>query len=175
MNLKTLLLRLKDGKGDAQAQFDLGKRYAADEGVPKAEAEAAAWFCKAAEQGHADAQASLGLCLQRGMGVVQNEVDAVAWFDRAASRGHARAQLELECYRDSAEHGDVDAQYALGLHYYQNGRSSKERKKGLSWIYAAAKQGHVGAKRVLDDRDACRASTSYYRPSVCLSMAQPRR
>ena len=46
-------------EGNATAQFDLGVRYADGEGVPKDSVQAAAWFRKAAEQGHQGAQAKL--------------------------------------------------------------------------------------------------------------------
>ena len=44
------------GKGDANAQFDLGYLYAVGRGVNRDEALAAAWFLKAARQKHPQAR-----------------------------------------------------------------------------------------------------------------------
>ncbi|MEI8290559.1 MAG: hypothetical protein WCH99_13905 [Verrucomicrobiota bacterium] len=43
-------------KGDAEAQFDLGRRYYEGDGVMTNQAESFNWFRKAGEQGHAEAQ-----------------------------------------------------------------------------------------------------------------------
>lgn len=42
-------------QGDADAQFNLGVCYDKGQGVPRDDAEALKWICRAAEQGHADA------------------------------------------------------------------------------------------------------------------------
>jgi TPR repeat protein len=46
-------------QGDAEAQFDLGWRYAYGYGVKQDDAEAVKWYRKAAEQGHAEAANNL--------------------------------------------------------------------------------------------------------------------
>ena len=47
--------RLAAEQGDANAQYNLGVRYGAGEGVPPDDAEAVRWFRLAAEQGDATA------------------------------------------------------------------------------------------------------------------------
>ena len=56
-------------QGDADAQLDLGVRYATGEGVPQDDAEAVRWFRLAAEQGDARAQFNLGVRYDTGRGV----------------------------------------------------------------------------------------------------------
>lgn len=46
--------------GNASAQYDLAKKYALGDGVPKSSFMARSWFRKSAYQGHAGAQRSLG-------------------------------------------------------------------------------------------------------------------
>jgi len=53
-------------RGDADAQFDLGRMYYEGRGVVKDDAQAVAWYRKAAAQGLADAQNSLGLMYEDG-------------------------------------------------------------------------------------------------------------
>ena len=47
------------------AQFTLGEFYTAGQGVPQDDAEAVAWYRRAAEQGDADAQFQLGVGVRR--------------------------------------------------------------------------------------------------------------
>ena len=58
-------LKTRAANGDADAQFNLGKRYYKGEGVTKDFAEAVRWYRKAAEQGVAEAKIKLN-----DMGVV---------------------------------------------------------------------------------------------------------
>ena len=58
-------------------------------------AQAAAWFYKAASQGHAAAQFSLGVAYASGKGVDKDEVQACKWYEKAARQGFAGAQYNL--------------------------------------------------------------------------------
>src|SRR6476660_6605923 len=66
--------------GDAESQFELGRRYDKGEGVRRDLAEAVKWYRKAAEQKYAGAQNSLGVCYARGEGVPRDLVEAVKWY-----------------------------------------------------------------------------------------------
>jgi uncharacterized protein len=81
--------------GDADAQFDLGRKYETGDGVDQDYAESVKWYTKAAEQGHADAQFFLGLMHYGGEGVPQDYREALKWYTKAAEQGHAEAQLYL--------------------------------------------------------------------------------
>ena len=60
--------------------------YAKGRGVPQDDAEAAAWYRRAAEQGDADAQFGLGAMYAEGRGVPQDDPEAHTWLNLAASR-----------------------------------------------------------------------------------------
>ena len=91
----------KAEKGDASAQFNLGRCYFYGQGVAKDEVEAVKWYRKAADQGNARGQSTLGFCYANGTGVAKDEVEAVKWYRKAADQGNARAQYTLGiCYRD---------------------------------------------------------------------------
>jgi hypothetical protein len=66
---------------------NLGVCYESGEGVDQDEAEAAKWFCKAAEQGHSGAQYNLGICYESGQGVDQDVTEAAKWFRKAIEQG----------------------------------------------------------------------------------------
>ena len=61
-------LRARAEQGDAEAQNNLGLRYANGEGVPQDDAEAVRCWRLAAEQGNASAQSNLGLMYATGYG-----------------------------------------------------------------------------------------------------------
>ena len=66
-----------------------------DRVVPQDYAQAAAWFRRAADQGHANAQYNLGLMYGAGEGVPQDYAQAVTWYRQAAEQGRANAQYNL--------------------------------------------------------------------------------
>ena len=85
-------LREQAERGDADAQFYLGFRYAAGgRGVPRDDKEAARWFRAAAEQGEVDSQILLGGMYKDGKGVPQDHVRALMWYLVAASLGEESA------------------------------------------------------------------------------------
>jgi hypothetical protein len=74
-------------KGDAEAQFELGKNYEAGRiGLPRDLSLAAHWYREAANQGDAYAAASLGILFNFGKGIERDYVQAYVWYERAASR-----------------------------------------------------------------------------------------
>lgn len=83
------------GADDADAQFELGVRYAHGKGVAQDYATSVKWFRAAANLGHAGAEDSLGVRYATGQGVMQNDAEAVKWFRRSAERGYAVAQFNL--------------------------------------------------------------------------------
>src|SRR4029453_4247327 len=80
---RKLLPEIRAGadKGDAKAQYELGRAFFSGAlGVAKDEAEAVKWFRKAAEQNVADAQFSLGVCYANGRGVTKDDAESVKWL-----------------------------------------------------------------------------------------------
>jgi TPR repeat protein len=74
-------------KGDAEAQFELGKNYETGRiGLPKDFAQAEHWYRESANQGDPYAEASLGLLYQFGKGVRADSVQALMWYEVAIAR-----------------------------------------------------------------------------------------
>ena len=88
-------LRLLAEQGDANAQNNLGVRYANGRGVEQDDGEAVKWYRKAAKQGDAYAQNNLGLRYANGRGVEQDDEEAVKWYRKAVQQGNAYAQNNL--------------------------------------------------------------------------------
>ena len=66
-------------KGEAAAQFNLGRMYEKGQGVPQDYEEAVRWYRLAAKQGYADPQINLGVMYALGQGVRQDWVTAYMW------------------------------------------------------------------------------------------------
>ena len=79
-------------QGDAEAQLNLGIRYANGEGVPEDDAEAVKLYRLAAKQGDAEAQNNLGIMYANGDGVPQNNVRGYIWWSVAAAQGKEDAK-----------------------------------------------------------------------------------
>ena len=160
-------LKEKAEKEDATAQFNLGVKYHAGEGVPQDYAEAVKWYRMAAVQGHAPSQSNLGLMYERGDGVPENDVEAVKWFRKAAEQGHVSAQFNVgisyangkgvleddteavKWYRKAAEQGHVSAQLALGFNYAKGEGVPKDEAEEFKWYKRAAEQGSSKAQRIV--------------------------
>ena len=95
-------LRARAEQGDAEAQVNLGFRYATGEGVPQDAADAVRWFRLAADQGHAEAQFNLALMYYNGEGVPQDDVQALMWFNLTASRSTGEDRESAVSARDRA-------------------------------------------------------------------------
>lgn len=80
-------LRTLADKGDPNAQFALGARFATGEQVKQDYSEAVNWFSKAADQGHVVAQATLGAYYWAGRGVPQDLSQAYFWSILARAGG----------------------------------------------------------------------------------------
>jgi uncharacterized protein len=93
--------------------------YQSGEGVPQDYTAAAAWYRKAAEQGHAEAQYSLGSIYQNGYGVPEDFSAAASWYRRAA------------------EQGDPDGQYMLGGAYQSGIGVLQDYVQAHKWLLLA--------------------------------------
>ena len=105
-------------------------------GFSKDDAEAAAWYRKAADLGSDTAEGHLAIAYELGRGVPKDLGQAAFWYRR--SEEHTRKQ---------AEDGDVAAQFALGLKYEwglgaRNGLGTipMDKSAALFWYRKAAEQ-----------------------------------
>jgi TPR repeat protein len=120
-------------KGDAKAEYFLGKQYAKGNGVPLDNAKAAEYFRKAAEQGLAAAQNDLGAYYARGLGVKRDFQEAAKWYTKAALQG------------------DELAEYSLGRAYAEGRGVDKDLRESTKWYRKAAEQNQPDALVVMGD------------------------
>jgi TPR repeat protein len=116
-------------RGDANAQFSVGLRYATKAKEPDY-AQAADWYLKAAHQNHAMAQFNLGIMYGSGQGVTRDQAQSMKWL------------------LSSAQLGDAAAQFTVGLQQNRISMSeapeaAKESKiEAYKWLQLAAAQGY---------------------------------
>jgi Sel1 repeat-containing protein len=146
-------------RGNAEAQYRIGRMYEFGKGYPQDKAQGIAWIRKAAAQNHADAQQELGFIYATGDGVKQDDVLAVGWFRKAANHGDATAQYNLGLlyakgqgverdyaqaiawWRKSATQGNADAQFKLGVVYHTGQGVPKDEVLALANATIAARNG----------------------------------
>ena len=116
-------------RGEAKAQYLLGKRYFHNAVSPRDYVRAARWIRKAADQGNAKAQTGLGLLYENGLGVAKNYGEALKWLRRAAAQGFPVAQNEL------------------GVMYAKGRGVSRNLDEAAKWCRQAAAQGSEIARR----------------------------
>jgi TPR repeat protein len=121
------LLNDAAGRGDPDAQALLGSFYVYGMGVPRDDAQALAWYRKAAEQGHLEGYYNVGVLLQNGRGTAK---------DLAAA---------AEMYRRAAELGHTSAAFNLGVLYADGEGVARDDARALQWFRKAAEAGHAGA------------------------------
>lgn len=171
---ETAEIRKEAEQGDADAQLNLGDRYANGTGLAEDLEQAFFWFRKAAEQDNALAQFVIGKCYAYGHGVPIDIAQAVVWFRKAAELGNAEAQTRLgmiyvdcestysDCtgvpkdipqaviwFRKAADQGDGLAMAFLGA-LYGNGESiPKDLVAAYQWYDLAMAHGweSVGERR----------------------------
>jgi TPR repeat protein len=99
---KELQTKILADKGDAIAQYNLGKFYSSKGIMAFPEiVEAVKWFRKSAEQGYAKAQCELGVSYYHGWGVEISDVEAEKWLRLSSLQGIKKAQSFLaECYQN---------------------------------------------------------------------------
>ena len=88
-------VRRRAENGDPIAQVTLGRMYANGTSLAKDDAQAVAWFRKAADRRNADAQYELALRYDTGRSVTKDGSQAVEWYQKAAGQGHQDATKRL--------------------------------------------------------------------------------
>jgi len=106
-----------------------------------------------AEQGLPEAQYRLARSYMYGDGVDQNIDKAIQWFQKAIEQGHEKAKQSLDMLmfdlcKHHAEQGNPDAQYELGLRYWDGIGIEQNREEADQWFRQAAEQGHEQAKQI---------------------------
>jgi localization factor PodJL len=163
------VLRAAVLKGDPNAAYEVGVRFAEGKGVAPNYDEAAKWFDRAAQAGVVPATFRLGTFYEKGLSVKKDVDIARRYYMQAAERGNAKAMHNLavldadgggkganyksaaQWFRKAADHGVADSQYNLGILYARGIGVDQNLAESFKWFSLAAAQGDVDAGRKRDD------------------------
>ncbi len=124
-------LEARAAQGDAEAQYELGNRYAFGDGVRTNAPKAFHWYERAATAGSSGGMFNLAACYHRGDGTARDLAKAIEWYERALSSDKMLAPFALgeifsdesmreysrarDYFRTALENGHPDAEAALKL------------------------------------------------------------
>ena len=137
-------------KGDVDAVFRIGTRYADGSGVPHDYSKAAEWYEMAANRGHAQAQNNLGVLYHDGKGVAQDYRKAREWYEKAAAQNNAHAfdNLGMIYFRGDG----VNIDYKKAFDYFSKGaeRGIARSMNQLGWMYEHGQYVNVDYKKAME-------------------------
>lgn len=142
------LFRDAADRGDAAAQFNLGRLYSAGAVTAQDFPAAMIWFGKAAAQGNPGAQFNLGLMYQNGQGVRPDPAAAARSYLKAADQGYAAAQVRLAAMYAAGEGVPEDQSQALKWYRQAADQGDAAGAFGMSLMYALAAQPPPPSARV---------------------------
>jgi TPR repeat protein len=134
-------------QGNDTGQYCLGILYEEGVGVPKDSVKANELISKAAEQGNTEAKDHLAKAEAELKAREEKETAKRAAAEKAREAKEAEAKL-----RTAAAEGDADAQYKLGMLYFNEDGVPKHW--AAEWFGRAAAQGHAEAKDFLAKAEA---------------------
>ncbi len=158
--------------GDARAQVDLGKLYAAGHGVPRDDAAAFSYYAKAAAAGNAEAMNELGWCYKLGRGVAVDYALAFKYFSQASAAGNVGATNNLgtlyeqgqgvprdpatafKYYAQAAAAGGPEATNNVGLFYRRGLVVARDPAMAAQYFSKAAALGSTRAMNNLANQYA---------------------
>lgn len=117
---------------------------------------------KAADLGNVEAQNMVGVYFFEGKGTEKDCEKALLYFEKAASEGNMRAILNkgkcllegktrnekkaFECFVEASSLGHKDADYFIGVCYYEGRGVEKDLEKSREFFKKAAEKGSIEAK-----------------------------
>jgi localization factor PodJL len=164
VGLANAALRDAVAAGDAEALFEIGRRYTDGDGVERDLPRAAVWYELAARSGSAPAQYRYANFLEKGNGIPLDVEKAMVWYQRAAEQGNALAMHNLAVihtaglvggkpdmaaaigwFEKAAQLGVKDSQVNLGIIYAKGIGAEADLAAAYRWLAIAARAGDADA------------------------------
>ena len=159
-------------QGLVDAQAHLSYLYYHGFGTDANKKEAFKWAKKAAEGNWSGAFAQLAFCYEHGIGTRRNKDKALAWYKKAAEEGDVEVQnhlaqehfgsikiketdenkdIILKWARMGAKLGNADAQFKLGVIYYEGKIVETDYQLAMYWLKKAYEGGREAAFDVIKE------------------------
>lgn len=167
------LIQKAQQTNSAQDYEEIARMYFHGRGVPKDQAKALTYYCKAADLGSVHAQACAGVMYYMGYGVPKNIKMAKQYLQPAADKGSLDAlrNLGYMCYNGeyglfagkgkafdywmkAAKLGDVDSQHNVATSYLgDNWGEEKSYRKAAFWFMCAYQNRKANEKQIKAARE----------------------
>ena len=135
--IDNVALRQAIAARDAQALFEVARRYTDGDGIERNLEVAAKWYEAAARSGLAPAQYRFANFLEKGHGVALDVEKSALWYQRAAEQGNALAMHNLAVIHTSGLlAGKPDMESAIGWFLKAADMGVKDSQVNLGIIYA---------------------------------------
>ncbi|WP_455217114.1 tetratricopeptide repeat protein [Kaarinaea lacus] len=164
-NIETI--RLQAEKGQASAQYNLGRMYEMGIKLPVDKKQALSWYEKSASQGYPDAEYRLALALLYGINIEKDETQGRKWLASAAKHGHQVAEnlmkkissgerllktgqsVVVDWYLEKAIVGDAQSALNLGKIYEHGWGVMPDTREAGKWYKRAVSSGSQEASQLL--------------------------
>lgn len=140
-------------RGNVDAQYRLGHCLYSGEGMEQDFGKAAAWLKKAAEGGEPNARFLWGISLLEGKGTDTDPNQAEEMIkgtfgatDHIEKESPSDDEKLINWHIKAAETGNAEAQFLLGVIYYEGENTTRNFEEAIRWYQAAAEQGHAEAQ-----------------------------
>ena len=131
-------------RGNADAQFTIGRFYFESEHLPNALDQARYWLTRSAEQQHAQAMLQLAGLFELARAAFQDSAKAFKWYLRSAQLGLPAAQSQVGYFYLSG-HGQVHQDCQQALHWFEQAlaREHPGADANIVWLLATCPDAAV--------------------------------
>ncbi|KAK8872102.1 hypothetical protein M9Y10_007861 [Tritrichomonas musculus] len=159
-------------KGNGDALFPLANMLENGEGIPQNKEEAAKYYKMSASIGDVNAMYNYASMNYNGNGIKRNIREAATYFKMAADHGDAESagifkilqrqygnihyeikepyqDLNVRCLNDINIDKNANANYFMGLYYYQNVHVPRDINKAIDYFLLAGNSNHPEAQLIL--------------------------
>jgi TPR repeat protein len=166
--LKLEQVRERASRGDAMAQYELGRRFDGGAGVDEDDIEAMKWYLSSAKLGVPEAQLQVGAAYDLGwLKSKEGKQEALKWYQLAANQGLVEAQVHTanlyldgdgiqkneeeaeKWFRLAAESGDAESAFKIAEITAAKAKADKSTTgldEVIKWTRKAAELGHGEAQ-----------------------------
>ena len=140
-------------QGNGDAQLKLARCYENGVGVNKDDAQSAAWYIKAAEQGqNVDAakinfmQEIVDLFKKAELGDAEAQLELAKRYEKGIGGVNKDYDESAKWYRKAAKQGNAEAQFRVGIMFYNGEGVNADPREAVKWYRKAAEQGNAEAQ-----------------------------
>jgi hypothetical protein len=137
---------------DSEAQYRLGLKLLAGNGVARDESGAVTWFERAAEKAHPSAQFELGMAYLLGRGVRQDNVQSFTWLTLALKNGETQAEQPLRALTPKLGQSEMaHVRWNLAEMYRQGIGTVSDKTTAYIWYVLAEASGEKRSAKAKTD------------------------